>query len=86
MSRYLDTLLALADTAEKRPLTRREADVLRNQLHALDANRRQVSGLQAAVHSARQEIELIAGVIGPLVGRTGRDVVASVKARKLPRS
>ncbi|MFJ6579288.1 hypothetical protein ACIQMY_25415 [Streptomyces sp. NPDC091368] len=74
MSRYLDTLLALADAAEQRPLTPREAEVLRAQLRALDANRRQVSGLQASLHSARQELDLIAGVVGPLIGGSAKDV------------
>jgi hypothetical protein len=81
MSRYLDTLLALADAAEQRPLTEREAEVLRTQLCALDANRRQVSGLQAALHSARQELDLVAGVIGPLVGRSAKAVRTSAAAR-----
>ncbi|MFH8627796.1 hypothetical protein ACH4A8_38915 [Streptomyces vietnamensis] len=83
MSRYLDTLLALADAAEQRPLTEREAEVLRTQLRALEANRRQVSGLQAALHSARQELDLIAGVVGPLIGGNAKAVKASMAARHI---
>lgn len=85
MSRYLDTLLVLVDIAEQRPLAAREAETLRDQLRSLDANRRQVSGLQAALHSARQEIELIAGVVAPLVGQGQREVMAAGRTTRTRR-
>lgn len=52
-TKYLAALLALVDTAEQRPLTAEEAGRLRTQLHALDANRRRVGGMQAAANRTR---------------------------------
>lgn len=52
-TKYLAALLALVDTAEQRPLTADEAGQLRTQLHALDANRRRLGGMQAARNRVR---------------------------------
>lgn len=82
MSRYLNTLLALVETAEQRPLTATEAEVLRAQLRSLESNRRQVAGLLAALEDSRRELELIAGVIAPLVGSTEQEVVGSVRGAR----
>lgn len=52
-TKYLAALLAIVDTAEERPLTAAEAGRLRTQLHALDANRRRVGGMQASRNRTR---------------------------------
>lgn len=53
MSRYLDQLLALVAVAEQRPLDAVEAEMLRSRIRALDASRRQVGALEAALQRAR---------------------------------
>lgn len=88
MSRYLNTLIALVDAAEQRPLTAREAEVLRAQLRSLDSNRRQVAGLLAALEDSRRELELMAGVVAPLVGCSEQEIAAGVRGarRQRPRA
>ncbi|MEU3665790.1 hypothetical protein [Streptomyces virginiae] len=53
MSRYLTQLLALVAVAEQRALTEAEAELLRSQIRSLDASRRQVGALEAALQRAR---------------------------------
>ncbi|GAA2770534.1 hypothetical protein XF35_40330 [Streptomyces platensis subsp. clarensis] len=84
MSQYLNALLTLVDEAEHRPLRAEEAGVLRDQLRSLEANRRQVSGLLASLQSARQEVELLAKVAGPLIGGGGEDALRAVLAAARP--
>lgn len=55
MSRRLNSLLALVDAGETRPLTAVEAGRLRVALRAQDAARRSAGGLQRSLLDARRE-------------------------------
>lgn len=55
MSRRLNSLLALVDVGEVRPLTAVEAGRLRVALRAQDAARRSAGGLQRSLLDARRE-------------------------------
>lgn len=54
MSRYLNQLLALVAVAEQRALSADEAEELRTHIRTLDASRRQVGAMEAALRRARE--------------------------------